>query len=79
MFELSERPLQCQGRVDECVSIVVGVEDEVVADFYLGADAEVDVLQAWEGVEVVPELGFGEKDELSVAVGVLATPEVDEA
>ena len=40
MFELSERPLQCQGRVDECVSIVVGVEDEVVADLHLSTNAE---------------------------------------
>ena len=40
VFELSESPLQRQGGVDECVSIVVGVEDEVVADLHLSTNAE---------------------------------------
>ena len=55
-FVSLERPLQRQGGVDERVAVVVGVEDEVVADFHLGADAEVDTFESLEGVEVVPEL-----------------------
>lgn len=31
------------------------------------------------GRDVVPELGFGEYDQLSAAVGLLAAPQVDEA
>ena len=49
-----------------------------MADLHLGTDAEVDAFEALEGVEVIPELGFGEHDELSVIVGIFTTPEIKE-
>ena len=76
-----EGPLEGEGRVDEGVAVAdgVGIEDEVVTDLHFGADAQVYVFETFEGVEVVPELGLGEDDELAVAVGFLAATEVDVA
>ena len=77
--ESSKRPLQCQSWIDEERLAVIGVVDEVVADFHLGANAQICVLQSPETVEVVPELRLSEKHQLSVTTGILATPEIDEA
>ena len=77
---ISERPLQSQGGIDECVTATsrVFVEDEIVADFHFGADTQVDALKTLDGVEVLPELGFGEDDQLTMSVRFLTAPKVDE-
>ena len=70
--ERLEVPLQGKRRVDEERLVVVGVVDEVVADLNLTTKAQVLV-------GVVPQLGFGEDDELSMAIGIFTTPEINEA
>ena len=65
-------PLDSERRVDEERLVAEGVVDEVAADFNLRAEAEMER-------DVVPELGFGEYDQLSAAVGLLAALQVDEA
>ena len=50
-----------------------------MADLYLGTYAEINVFHARQGVEVVPELRFGEHHQLSVTVSFLSTPEINEA
>ena len=67
-----EVPLQGDGRIHEERLIIVGVVDEVVAEFDLGADRKMII-------GIIPQLGLGEDHELAVAIGILATPEVDEA
>ena len=67
-----EVPLHAEGRVDEERLVVVGVVDEVITNLYLGTDAEM-----LGGI--VPQLGLGEYYQLTVTVGLLATPEIDEA
>ena len=72
LWLLLEIPLHGDGRIDEEGLVVVGVIDKVVAELHLAADAEMIG-------KIIPELGLGENDELSVAVGLLDTPEIDEA
>lgn len=65
-------PLQSEGGIDEERLIIVGVEDEVVAELHLGTNGEMLC-------GVVPELGLREDDEHAVAVGLHAAPEVYKA
>ena len=72
IVERLEVPLQGKRRVNEERLVVVGVVDEVVADLNLTTKAQVLV-------GVVPQLGFGEDDELTMTIGIFTTPEIDEA
>ena len=69
---LLEVPLGGNRGIDEERLVVVGVIDEIVADLDLRPETQM-------GRDIIPELGLGEDDQLSVAVGLLAAPEVDEA
>lgn len=62
------------GRVD-----VPAFGDEVATDFEFGADTEIEVVQAFDGVEVVPELGFGEENEFGVLPWSVFHPVVGKA
>ena len=62
-----EVPLQGERRINEERLVVVGVVDEVVADLNLTTKAQVLV-------GVVPQLGFGEDDELTMAIGIFSDP-----
>lgn len=67
-----EIPFKGEGGIDKESLIIVGVVDEVVADLYLTTKAQMFV-------EVIPELGLGEDDELTMAISILTTPEINEA
>ena len=67
-----EIPLGTQRRINEERLVVVGVVDEVVANLNLCTEAEMRR-------HIVPQLRLGEHHELSVTVGFLSAPEVDEA
>ena len=69
---ISEIPLHTEGGVDEESLIVEGVINEIVADFNFGAYTEVVG-------DIIPQLRLGEDDELAVTIGLLSTPEIDEA
>ena len=67
-----EIPFKGEGGIDKEVLIIVGIVDEVVADLYLTTTAQMLVT-------VIPELRLGENDELSMAISILTTPEINEA
>ena len=66
-----EIPFKGEGGIDKEGLIIVGVVDEVVANLYLTTKAQMFV-------EVIPELRLGEDDELSMAISILTTPEINE-
>jgi len=74
IFTFLEIPLQSQGGVEEEGLVAGGVNiiNEVVRNLPLGTYGQV------RG-DVVPQLGLSEDNEASVTIGLLATPEVDEA
>ena len=67
-----EIPFKGEGGIDKEGLIIVGIVDEVVADLYLTTKAQMLVT-------VIPELGLGEDDELTMAISILTTPEINEA
>ena len=71
IVERLEVPLQGKRRVNEERLVVVGVVDEVVADLNLTTKAQVLV-------GVVPQLGFGEDDELTMAIKSMKPEKVND-
>ena len=53
------------------------VPHEIVAHFHLGAQAQIDSLHATKGIEVDPELRFGDSD--PVATHIVVIPAVDKS
>ena len=51
---LLERPLHGQRGIEEERLVVVGVVDEVAADFPLCSDAQIHTIHTLQGVQVVP-------------------------
>ena len=73
----SESPFCCHCR--QSIKAVVFsplVPDEVVAQFNLAAEAQIDALHAFQCVEIKPELRLTQHDKLAIHIGIV--PQVAE-
>jgi len=59
------------------MTVAIGIEHKVVADFDLGTKADVNAVHTFQLVEIEPELGFAQYDEL--ATDILVVPDIEEA